>query len=194
MSRAYGALAMLVAVVFASGCAGPRLAPVEDRAAGEPAVDTDVTPRAGVLPSTSDAVVSPIGEEQATVTPLAAPSSPAPSADAVNPAVVALLNAAGRQSRAGEHDRAAASLERALQIEPDNAWLWHRLALTHFDQRRYEQAESFAAKSNLLSGGDRRLQIDNWRLIESAREQYGDLEGARAAGARAAELAPGSSN
>ncbi len=105
-----------------------------------------------------------------------------------NPGVIALLNRANEQSRAGDLDQAGASLERALRIDPDNPWLWHRLALVRLFQKQNEQAVSMAGKSNALAPGNRRLQADNWRLIAQARERMGQLAGARSAAARAAEL------
>ncbi len=122
------------------------------------------------------------------------PPQPAPEEDPdtnaadVNPAVIALLNKANKQARAGHLDQSAASLERALRIEPENAWLWHRLALVRLFQRRHEEAVSLAAKSNTRAEGNRRLQADNWRLIAQAREAMGQQAGARSAADRAKQL------
>jgi tetratricopeptide (TPR) repeat protein len=102
-----------------------------------------------------------------------------------------LLNTASEQSRAGRHDTAAASLERALQIEPRNAWLWHRLARARFAQGELEQAEQLAAKSNSFAADDRRLLVDNWLLIAEARRQRGDLPGALDAEIRAGQVDEG---
>lgn len=123
----------------------------------------------------------------------AAPPAPAPASGgtggAVNPAVVSLLNAASAQSRAGDYTRAAATLERAIAIEPDNAWLWHRLAETRLAEGRLEQAASLASKSNTLASADRRLQADNWNLIAEVRRRQGDAAGAAAAASQARALA-----
>lgn len=117
----------------------------------------------------------------------AAPASGGAGA-AANPAVVSLLNTASAQSRAGDHARAAATLERAIAIEPNNAWLWHRLAGTRLAEGRLEQAASLAAKSNSLATADRSLQADNWKLIAQVRRRQGDTGGAAAAEAQAARL------
>ncbi len=111
-----------------------------------------------------------------------------PRAAAANPAVVSLLNTASAQSRAGDHARAAATLERAIAIEPDNAWLWYRLADTRLAEGRLEQAASLAAKSNSLAAADRSLQADNWRLIAEARRRQGNSGAASAAESQAARL------
>ena len=122
-------------------------------------------------------------------------SPPAPTAETVppaqpaNPAVVALLNDANRASTSGQHDRAAASIERALSIEPRSAWLWHRLALARLQQGNLGQAASLAAKSNSLAGADRRLQADNWRIIAEVHRQRGEHTAAKSAADKAARLA-----
>jgi Tfp pilus assembly protein PilF len=88
---------------------------------------------------------------------------------------------------AGRLVNAAASLERALRIEPRNPRLWQELARVRLKQGDYAQAESVAARSNSWAGNDNRLRAENWRLIAQAREARGDAAGARAA-LEAAEL------
>ena len=109
-----------------------------------------------------------------------------------NPAVASLLSTANAQSQAGDHGRAAATLERAIAIEPDNAWLWHHLAAARLRQGRLDQAASLAAKSNSMTNpriaSDRVLQINNWKLIAAVRRHQGDAAGAAAAESRAAAL------
>ncbi len=121
----------------------------------------------------------------------AAPASSGAAA-AANPAVVSLLNTASAQFRAGDHARAAATLERAIAIEPNNAWLWHRLAGTRLAEGRLSQAASLAAKSNSLANplatADRNLQADNWKLIAEVRRRQGDAGGAATAESQAAKL------
>lgn len=126
---------------------------------------------------------APIRTSQATVA-----ASGGASSAAVNPAVVSLLNTASAQARAGDYPRAAATLERAIAIEPGNAWLWHRLADTRLKEGRLEQAASLAAKSNSLAASDRSLQADNWRLIAEVRRRQGDAGAAAAAEAEAARI------
>ena len=62
-----------------------------------------------------------------------------------NPAVASLLSTANSQSQAGDHARAAATLERAIAIEPNNAWLWHYLAAALLREGRLDQAAAVAA-------------------------------------------------
>ena len=91
---------------------------------------------------------------------------------------------------AGRLGNAAASLERALRIDPRNPRLWHELAQVRVKQGQYAQAESVAARSNSWAGADNALRSANWRLIAQTREARGDLEGARAASAQAEKIGP----
>jgi predicted Zn-dependent protease len=104
-----------------------------------------------------------------------------------NAAVLTLLAQAQSQQSAGQLTSAGASLERALRIEPGNPVLWQRLAQVRFEQGKYQQAENLAAKANTLSGGNKRLRAENWRLIGQARNEQGDYAGAQAAFERAEE-------
>ncbi|MCU0935378.1 MAG: tetratricopeptide repeat protein [Gammaproteobacteria bacterium] len=104
-----------------------------------------------------------------------------------SPAVAALTSQAGQQARAGDLEQAAASLERAVRIEPDNAWVWHQLALVRLFQRQDDQAAQLAARSNALTA-DAALQARNWRVIAQAKERAGDAEEAASAAARARSL------
>jgi tetratricopeptide (TPR) repeat protein len=118
----------------------------------------------------------------------AAPARGAASQSGANPAVVSLLNTASAQAQAGDYTRAAASLERAIAIEPNNAWLWHRLAEIRVKEGRLDQAVGLAAKSNALATADRSLQAENWKLIAEVRRRQGDAGGAASAEARATSL------
>ncbi len=104
-------------------------------------------------------------------------------------AVVALLDRADDYRQAGDIGNEAATIERALRIDPGNARLWQRLAATRLDQGQPQQAEQLALKSNALSAGDSRLQAGNWRLVARARWAMDDSDGARAAEKRARKLA-----
>ena len=105
-----------------------------------------------------------------------------------NPAVVALLESAEDNRRAGRYDLAASSLERAIRISPRDPILWNRLAQVRLDQEKPGLAESLAKKSNLLSEGNRALQYGNWKLIAEARRRLGDSAGAADAERRADQL------
>jgi predicted Zn-dependent protease len=105
----------------------------------------------------------------------------APAARTENLAIAGLLDGARADTAAGRLANAAASLERALRIEPRNPRLWQELARVRLKQSDYAQAESTAARSNSWARGDNALRAENWRLIAQAREARGDAAGARAA-------------
>jgi len=106
------------------------------------------------------------------------------------PAVVALLDQAEQQANAGELEPAAASLERAIRIDPRNPVLWYHLATVRLSQGESSQAEQLAVKSNSLAAGNHTQQARNWRLIAQARREQNDTNGAAAAERRARELDP----
>jgi len=106
------------------------------------------------------------------------PIRPAPQESV---AIAGLLNSARSDSAAGRLTNAAATLERALRIEPRNPRLWQELARVRLKQGEYAQAESVASRSNSFAGRDDGLRADNWRLIAQAREAQGNSDGARQA-------------
>ena len=122
--------------------------------------------------------------------PLVRPREPAAAVTAAPrpPAVLALLEHAEQQANDGDLDASAASLERAIRINPGDAALWHHLATVRLAQGMTLQAEQLAVKSNSLAPGNSAQQARNWKLIAAARQQRGDTKGAAAAGKRAREL------
>jgi tetratricopeptide (TPR) repeat protein len=65
-----------------------------------------------------------------------------------NTASTLLIETASRQYAEGKLDQAAATLERALQIQPNNPATLHYLGVLRLQQGQYEQAEVLAARSN----------------------------------------------
>ena len=114
-------------------------------------------------------------------TPPEPPPPPAVSTQKENVAIAGLMESARSASASGDLAGAAASLERALRIEPRNPRLWHELARVRLKQGQFAQAESVAARSNSWAGDDRGLRSENWRLIAESRRARGDAEGAKAA-------------
>ena len=110
-----------------------------------------------------------------TPAPVEAPGgTPAPQAPVViarqeSPAVAGLLESARSDAAAGRLGSAAATLERALRIEPRNPRLWQELARVRLAQRDYVQAEQLAQRSNSWAGSDSALRAENARIIEEAR-------------------------
>lgn len=92
-----------------------------------------------------------------------------------------LMQTAESQAAAGDSTAAAATLERALRIEPRNPVLLSRLASVRYSQGQYQRAVNFAAKSNSLASGHTGLKRNNWQLIAKSRRALGDEHGAREA-------------
>ena len=86
-----------------------------------------------------------------------------------NVAIAGLVESARADAAAGRLATAAASLERALRIEPKNPRLWQELARVRLQQGDLAQAESLAARSNSFASGDTALRAENQRIIEQAR-------------------------
>ena len=86
-----------------------------------------------------------------------------------NVAIAGLIESARADAAAGRLPAAAASLERALRIEPRNPRLWQQLARVRLQQADYAQAESLAARSNGYAGSDAALRGENQRIIDEAR-------------------------
>jgi predicted Zn-dependent protease len=112
-------------------------------------------------------------------TPVPVPETSAKPAPHENVAVAGLLQSARSDSASGRLTNAAATLERALRIEPRNPRLWQELARVRLKQGEYAQAESVATRSNSFGANDNALRAENWRLIAQARDARGDTDGAR---------------
>ena len=104
-----------------------------------------------------------------------------------NPAVKSLLAEAREAEAAGDFDRAAVALERALRIQPRDPELLQQMAEVQLQKKDYEQALSFAIRS--YDSGSRVGEIcsRNWHTISVARENTGDRSGATEAKQRAGQ-------
>jgi tetratricopeptide (TPR) repeat protein len=167
--------------LFVSACSTstPRhLPPVVEGSTGETvesgAAQPDGAPQAYTLPAEEEVVAVPL--------------EPPPAQPSGGGAVVALLDQARDYHRSGDYGNEAATIERALRIEPNNAGLWSRLAAVRLEQGRPQQAEQLALKSNALAGGDAGLKARNWNLVARARWAVNDSAGARAAEKKARDL------
>jgi len=154
----------LVVALFAAGCSSP----VRDR------VPAPVEPRQQPAPA-------PTPERGAEVRAYTPPQQVVVARPQPARAVQVLMRRAEDQRQAGDPAAAAASLERALRIEPRNPRLWNRLAHVRLQQQEFARVEQFAAKSNALAGNDEILRADNWQLIADARAARGDRRGAEEA-------------
>lgn len=122
-----------------------------------------------------------------------APTSIPPDAkksaeDISGPAVVSLMTDARSALSAGHPDEALPLLERAVRIEPRNAFLWQMLASTHLQLGHRDEAESTAEKSNSLARGNPYVEVENWKVLAATRQAAGDADGAQRARTRVDEL------
>lgn len=99
----------------------------------------------------------------------------------LSPVVNALVLAANQNTKAGDIESAAASIERAIRIEPRNATLFYKLALLRIKQSKPRLAEDLAKKSALLAVNDNTLKRHCWLLIAHAKEMQQDFAGAKEA-------------
>jgi Flp pilus assembly protein TadD len=101
--------------------------------------------------------------------PAPPPPPTAPEARKESVAIAGLMDSARNDAAAGKLSNAAATLERALRIEPANPRLWQELARVRLQQGQFAQAESTAMRSNSYAGSDAALRAENERIIENAR-------------------------
>ncbi len=179
---------ILSLVAFTTACSfGPSQdrVPVERRAPQPPSDQAPLESR--IPPPVIEELPPPTSDRERDEAPVQAPK-PQQKQPTASPAVVALLDTAREQAAAGQGEQAAASLERALRIEPKNPWLWHRLGVLRLQQGSYQAAIDLANKSNTLASGDRRLMAGNWELIARAYSALGQDDAAENARRNARQL------
>lgn len=171
-------LALLLLPLFAlGGCSSMQ----SQQGAGVPVIDG-----AGRQPPQPQEPVSGVPQSQSGpyVPPVVLPRSQSDmeqSLPGTSPAVVALLDNAEKERMAGRMDHAAAAIERAVGLEPQNALLWSRLAAIRLAQGNWQQASVLASRSNSLARNNRPVQLQNWRIIAQAKARMDDSAGASAA-------------
>jgi Flp pilus assembly protein TadD len=87
-----------------------------------------------------------------------------------NSASTALIETASRQYESGQLDQAAATLERALHIQPNNPATLHYLGVLRLQQGQYQQAKTLALRSNMRITGNEALRNRNLQLIQAAQQ------------------------
>ena len=102
-----------------------------------------------------------------------------------NPAVKELLADAGTAEASGDYDQAAALLERALRIQPQDPEILQNMAEVQLHVEDYQQALNFASRSYDVGPRVGEICSRNWRTISVAREHLGDRDGSQQAEQRA---------
>ncbi len=167
---------------------GPR----SERATGAPTKEktSEKVPSRDVTSAQSPSwpkKVSKVPPADVTLTPTPAarvPLPPLPPLRVPNllPAASTLVKQAERQRRTKDYVGAAATLERAIGLQPREPYIWNRLARVRVEQGLYSQAGNLASRSNALAGRRQvALERDNWIIIATARKAAGDIAGSREA-------------
>ncbi|MBV1881766.1 MAG: tetratricopeptide repeat protein [Pseudomonadales bacterium] len=110
-----------------------------------------------------------------------------------NVAMNSLLEIAKNQQQSGDYAAAAASIERALRIQPKSTEAYYHLAEVRMQQARFGEAEQLAKKamSYVNFGSNMRnnqFKAKLWHLISEARTQSDNKSGAESALIKAHQL------
>lgn len=93
------------------------------------------------------------------------------------PAVLALVSRAEAQTKAGDLGGAEATLERAVQIQSNNARLWLDFAQLRLAQNQPAQAEQFALRAVQYAKTNQEVSAA-WQMVAKARTAQGNTKGA----------------
>jgi Flp pilus assembly protein TadD len=96
---------------------------------------------------------------------------PARTAPPASAATQALLTQSRAHQAAGDYEQAAASIERALRIEPRQPLLWLELGNIRLKEGDFAQAEGMGRKALSLSAGDAALTARSEQLIATAKKR-----------------------
>jgi tetratricopeptide (TPR) repeat protein len=178
--RFHSLILLLVAASLLSACSLFRSNPSEQPAT-RPGPSTAPP---GAQPGTAQ-------PEPGTPTPaVPEPPRPPPKQFKLGPATAALVAQAHKQETGGNYEPAAATIERALRIEPENPLLWIELGQIRLSEGNAAQADGMGRKALALATGDAQAQSSAWRLIaDSLRARQRNQEAADA-DKKAATLSP----
>jgi len=164
VTRRFRVLPALAAVLAVSACVvqPPQRVPPS----GTPAPPGDTRP-----PPSPDVPVEP------TPVPTPAPVIPEPVLSAASSS---LVTAAQTQLKAKNYSAAAASIERALRIEPANPLLWIELGKVRYAEGNHVQAENMGRKAVSLSKAPQ-ASSTGWKLIADSLRARGKTREAQEA-------------
>jgi predicted Zn-dependent protease len=177
MSRLSLSLLSALLAVSLSACVTPK--PFEPRGSTQaPDQAVPAAPESGVQTQTA-VVPEP---------PAPAESLPPQVRKSYGAATKALVTQSQAQLNSGNTALAAATIERALRIEPDNPQLWIELANIRHQEGNDAQAENVARKALAMATGDGKTQAAAWRVIAESYRARGRNPEAREATAKAVAL------
>ncbi len=82
-----------------------------------------------------------------------------------------LLAQAEAAQQSGDLSGAISHVERAVRIEPRNAYAWHTLATLQLAAGNMNKAEQFARRSNQYAAGNQALIEANQSMMEKIRQR-----------------------
>lgn len=181
-------LVALGALILITGCASQS-----GRMPGPGSTTSGPSPEPGTTqtaPSGERNQQPPVQSSSGQTTPqaqqtVAQKTPPRNASEISSPAVMSLLGSADTLAKSGHMDAAASTLERALDLDPRNPFIYQRLAAVRLAQGQNGQAEQMAMKSNSVSNNNPFVEASNWQLIAEARHSAGNTQGASKAKAQA---------
>ena len=107
------------------------------------------------------------GSQQSTAdSDAAAQSTSQATPQAIPQAVIQLQNQALAAINEDQYSLATDYLQRAIKIQPRNAWSWHYLADIHWRQGQHDRCVAMIERSEGYAGADKQLDSENVRLRE----------------------------
>ncbi|HEY6484285.1 MAG TPA: hypothetical protein VIY54_12245 [Steroidobacteraceae bacterium] len=146
------------------------------------------SPGTGVSPDTT--TPPPQAGHAVPSAPQPEPYRPAPRQYRLGPAATALVTQAHKQANSGDFGLAAATIERAMRIEPQNPLLWIELGRVRLSSGDYGQANGMAHKALAMATGDPLAQASAYRLMADSLRALKRNQEAAAADERANALSP----
>ncbi|MEO7387711.1 MAG: tetratricopeptide repeat protein [Gammaproteobacteria bacterium] len=160
------AMAVLAGTLLLAGCVPP------DFGKPAPTIRTPVpAPAPAPAPPAQVAVIRPVPDIAEAPPAPAEPIPPPRTAPPVSSASQALLTQSRGHQAAGHYEQAAASVERALRIEPRQPVLWLELGNIRLLEGDFAQAEGLGRKALSLSTGDAALTAKAEQLIAAAKKR-----------------------
>jgi len=157
MRRLFSCTPLLLAALALAACSTPLYRPSPGTGPGQPGSSTPEQPGSAEPEPTPPVAPTP-----------APPPAPPPRSHRLSPATSALVTQARTATANGDFDAAAATLERALRIEPDNPLVWIEMGQMRLASGDAVQAENMGRRALALAAGAPREQSAAWQLIGNA--------------------------
>ena len=154
MRRFLAPAPLLLAALALAACSTPLYRPSSGTTPSQPGTTTPEQPGSAVPEPTPPATPAPVP-----------PPAPPPRSHRLSPATNALVVQARTATSKGDFDAAAATLERALRIEPDNPLVWIEMGQMRLASGDPVQAENMGRRALALAAGAPREQANAWQLI-----------------------------